>query len=116
MNPLSQAKPIDGLHDAKKRPFCGTRVRSPWEVVLELEEKGKGIYLPTRRSIVLERDRPLFADMIRFQIPSFNRDGLPILGRTIWDAQKGIHCPIGENGTPWQLLTGGSGIIKWGKS
>ncbi|MEG3843890.1 hypothetical protein [Microcoleus sp. herbarium14] len=37
------------------------------------------------------------------------------MGRTIGDAQKGIDCPIDENGTPWQLLTGGSGIIKCGK-
>ncbi|MBE9183286.1 hypothetical protein IQ270_00735 [Microcoleus sp. LEGE 07076] len=107
------------IHPAPRRhcPFCGTSVRSPRPVVLELlEEKTKGIYLPTR-SIVLDRDRPLFVDTIeRSQIPPFNRDGLPILGRTIWDANKSIHCLISENGTAWQLLTAGSGIIKCGKS
>lgn len=98
-------------------PFCGTSVRSPWPVVLELlEPKAQGIYLPAR-SVILYHNQPLFADVIEpFQLPPFNRDGLPILGKTIWDAKKNVHRLINENNTPWQVVTGGSGSIKRGES
>lgn len=107
------------LQPAPRRPcpFCGTGVRPPFPVVLDLiEARARGAHVPVRK-VVLYPGLPLFADLTEpGQWPPFTRRGAPIVGQTVWDAKAGVHRLVNAGDAPWRIIAGGSGPVSPGSS
>lgn len=100
-------------------PFCGSGVRMPFPIVLELKEAAaKGVY-NTIRSVVFYHGLPLFSDLIeRGQRPPFSRKAAktPIMGQIVWVSGEGVYRLFNGSDTPWQILKGASGTVGRGAS
>lgn len=98
-------------------PFCGVTVHQPLPAVIELlEEKGKGEYYSVRH-VALYHGLPIFEDHASPKTwPPFTRRGTPIIGGTVWDKSQANYRLVNNSDIPWQILTGGSGIVSRGSS
>ncbi|BAC08528.1 hypothetical protein [Thermosynechococcus vestitus] len=98
-------------------PFCGASVQPPFPAVLQLmESRARGTYVPVRM-IVLYHGLPIFADIAEpGRLPPFTRRGTPLLGQVVWDAKAGVHRLLNNSDTPWQMLAGGTGMVRRGAS
>jgi len=98
-------------------PFCGSGIRGPLPVILELlEAKARGMYA-TVRSVVLYHGLPAFADIAEAgRRPPFARRGTPIIGQTVWDAKESVYRLQNMGDLSWSIVTGGSGTVGRGAS
>jgi len=98
-------------------PFCGTGMRAPFPILLELlEERAKGTFVPVR-PVILGNGYPLFADLTEpGRLPPFTRRGVPVIGQVAWDTRGNVYRLINHSDTAWMLIAGGSGLVRRGES
>jgi DNA-binding helix-hairpin-helix protein with protein kinase domain len=100
-------------------PFCGTGVRAPFPLVLDLlEERARGAYVMVR-SVVLYQGLPVFADITEpARLPPLSRraSNVPVIGQVAWDAKADGYRLLNMSDTQWTVISSGGGPVKRGAS